>query len=316
MVFGMDFVIKKIINDRNKILEFQSNPFSTVKKIVGDKFKYEEILFIIKEVDRYIRENDVLKLINIDDYTTFSFSMYDRVFENATENIKNSIGNYNQNDRVLTVLSSGDHVFNYLVRGVENIEAFDVNVFTRYYFELKRACIEKMKHETFIQNADSLIIYALQYLDELPLSLESYNFWNFYRNNMNPEHYDKFLYKSPSFSLKSYNCYFEKENYERLQSILKSNIEISFHRTEAINLNKSVLGKFSEINFSSIYSLMSKKEMPKLIRKMNPFLSQNGKMLFYSFGGFENDTSKYEKMGLQKRKVNDIDNVFIYIKKR
>lgn len=316
MVFCMNFVIKEIISHDKKLLAFQSNPFSTAKKIVGNKFKDEDIFLIINEVDKYIRENDVLKLINIDDYSTFSFSMYDRVFENATEDINSSIGSYKPNDRVLTVLSSGDHVFNYLVRGVQNIETFDINAFTRYYFELKRAYIEKMKYSDFVENAYSLLTHALQCLDELPLSFDAYNFWNYYKNNKSPELYDRFLIKTYSYSVKRYNCYFEKENYERLQSILKSGIKIPFHRTEAIHLNKSVAGKFSEINFSSIYSLISKKEMPKLIRKMSPFLSDDGKMLFYSFGGFESEPSKYNKIGLQGRKVNSIDNVFIYTKKR
>lgn len=311
----MDSVIKTIINNKKKLLAFQSNPILTVKKIVGNKYNDEEVLLIVKEVDKYIREKEALKFVNVDHTSTSSFSMYDRVYEYATENIKDSIGSYDGNDRILTVLSSGDHVFNYIVNGAENIESFDINAFTRYYFELKRACIEKFQYNEFLENADSLLTYALEHLDELPLSRESYNFWYYYKESKFPENYCSFLYKVP-YGVRHFNNYFEGKNYDKLQSILKSGIDIPFHRIEAINLNKSVDGKFSEINFSSIYSLISKKEMPKLIRRMSPFLEDDGKMLFYSFGGFEGDTDKYDKMGLYAKKVNDIDKVYTYTKKR
>lgn len=312
----MDSVIKAIISNKKKLLDFQSNPFLTVRKIVGEKYTDDEVIFIIKEVDKYIREKDALKFVNGEYGLTTSFSMYDRVYEYATENIKDSIGSYDGNDRILTVLSSGDHVFNYLVRGAENIESFDINAFTRYYFELKRACIEKLGYNEFLENANSLLTYGLEHLDELPLSSESYSFWYYYKENKFPENYGRFLNKMFPNGGRFFNSYFEKDNYEKLQSILKSGIEIPFHRIEAINLNKAVVGKFSEINFSSIYSLISKKEMPKLIRRMSPFLTDGGKMLFYSFGGFEGDTDKYNKMGLSGKKVNDIDKIYSYTKKR
>ena len=255
---------------------------------------------------------DAQKLIESNRFGSKGFSDHTPVYEYTTEDIGNSIGNYTYNDRILTVLSSGDHVFNYLLRGAENIEAFDLNVITKYYYKLKRAIIEKLSFEEFLKETSNLVPYGLAHLDELNLDEETYTFWNFYRDNQPEDRYERALLKVFPSGSKRYNLYFNADSYKRLQDILRSGINIPFHHANTLNLHKSIAGEFSEINLSSIYSLIPKKDIPKVIRKLKPHLTEDGQILFYSF--WRADDKQYRKLHLVGREINPEDNVYIYKK--
>lgn len=110
---------------------------------------------------------DAKKLIESNRFGSKGFADYTPVYEYTTEDIGNSIGNYTSKDRILTVLSSGDHVFDYILRGAEDIEAFDLNVITKYYYKLKRAIIEKLPYDEFLKEVSNLVPYGLTHLEEL-----------------------------------------------------------------------------------------------------------------------------------------------------
>lgn len=255
---------------------------------------------------------DAQKLIESNRFGSGGFSDHTPVYEYTTEDIGNSIGNYTSKDRILTVLSSGDHVFNYLLRGAENIETFDLNVITKYYYKLKRAIIEKLSFEEFLKETSNLVPYGLAHLDELNLDEETYTFWNFYLENQPEDRYERALLKVFPSGSKRYNLYFNADSYKRLQDILKSGINIPFHHSNTLSLHKSITGEFSEINFSSIYSLIPKKDIPKVIRKLKPHLTKEGQILFYSF--WRADDKQYRKLHLVGREINPEDNVYIYKK--
>lgn len=255
---------------------------------------------------------DANKLIGSNRFGSKGFSDHTPVYEYTTEDIGNSIGNYTSKDRILTVLSSGDHVFNYLLRGAENIEAFDLNVITKYYYKLKRAIIEKLPFEEFLKETSNLVPYGLAHLDELNLDEETYTFWNFYRENQPEDRYERALLKVFPSGSKRYNLYFNADSYKRLQELLRSGIIVPFHHSNTLNLHKSITGEFSEINLSSIYSLIPKKDIPKVIRKLKPHLTKEGQILFYSF--WRADDKQYRKLHLVGREINPEDNVYIYKK--
>lgn len=257
---------------------------------------------------------DAQKLIESNRFGSGGFSDHTPVYEYTTEDIGNSIGNYTSKDRILTVLSSGDHVFNYLLRGAENIEAFDLNVITKYYYKLKRAIIEKLSFEEFLKETSNLVPYGLAHLDELNLDEETYTFWNFYRENQPEDRYERALLKVFPSGSKRYNLYFNSDSYKRLQDILRSGINIPFHHSNTLSLHKSVTGEFSEINLSSIYSLIPKKDIPKVIRKLKPHLTKEGQILFYSF--WRADDKQYRKLHLVGKEINPEDNIYTYTKSK
>ena len=257
---------------------------------------------------------DAQKLIESNRFGSGGFSDHTPVYEYTTEDIGNSIGHYTSKDRILTVLSSGDHVFNYLLRGAENIEAFDLNVITKYYYKLKRAIIEKLPFEEFLKETSNLVPYGLAHLDELNLDEETYTFWNFYRDNQPEDRYERALLKVFPSGSKRYNLYFNADSYKRLQDILKSGINIPFHHSNTLSLHKSITGEFSEINLSSIYSLIPKKDIPKVIRKLKPHLTKEGQILFYSF--WRADDKQYRKLHLVGKEINPEDNIYTYTKSK
>ena len=255
---------------------------------------------------------DAKKLIESNRFGSKGFSDHTPVYEYTTEDIGNSIGHYTSKDRILTVLSSGDHVFNYLLRGAEDIEAFDLNVITKYYYKLKRAIIEKLSYDDFLKEVSNLVPYGLAHLEELNIDGETYDFWNFYRQVQAEERYERALLKVFPAGSKRYNLYFNSDSYKRLQEILRSGVNVPFHHTNTLNLHKSITGQFSEINLSSIYSLIPKKDIPKVIRKLKPHLTNDGQILFYSF--WRADDKQYRKLHLEGKEINTEDNVYIYKK--
>lgn len=255
---------------------------------------------------------DAKKLIESNRFGSKGFSDHTPVYEYTTEDIGNSIGHYTSKDRILTVLSSGDHVFNYLLRGAEDIEAFDLNVITKYYYKLKRAIIEKLSYDDFLKEVSNLVPYGLAHLEELNIDGETYDFWDFYRQVQAEDRYERALLKVFPAGSKRYNLYFNSDSYKRLQEILRSGVNVPFHHANTLNLHKSITGQFSEINLSSIYSLIPKKDIPKVIRKLKPHLTNDGQILFYSF--WRADDKQYRKLHLEGKEINTEDNVYIYKK--
>lgn len=255
---------------------------------------------------------DAKKLIESNRFGSKGFSDHTPVYEYTTEDIGNSIGHYTSKNRILTVLSSGDHVFNYLLRGAEDIEAFDLNVITKYYYKLKRAIIEKLSYDDFLKEVSNLVPYGLAHLEELNIDGETYDFWDFYRQVQAEDRYERALLKVFPAGSKRYNLYFNSDSYKRLQEILRSGVNVPFHHANTLNLHKSITGQFSEINLSSIYSLIPKKDIPKVIRKLKPHLTEDGQILFYSF--WRADDKQYRKLHLEGKEINTEDNVYIYKK--
>jgi hypothetical protein len=66
----------------------------------------------------------------------------------------NSINNFqsiNFNDnKILTVCSSGDQAFNLILNGASKVDLFDINGFTKYYFYLKKAAIMGLNYQDFM----------------------------------------------------------------------------------------------------------------------------------------------------------------------
>lgn len=250
------------------------------------------------------------------------FNYYGPFYAYATEDIGRSLSSYGENDRILTILSSGDHVFNYLLKGAVNIETFDINKVTKYYFELKKACLSKLSYDEFIafqsDKKSGILINALKRLDEFApfLDKDTYLFWRYYIENTDLTNlFNATINKDGMFSRK-YNLYFEKTNYEKLQSILKSGVSFTFHHSDVSNLPLKIDGKFSEMHFSNLFSYFdsvasSTSAVVKTINGLNPFLEEGGKMLFYSING---DMASYENLPLERKNVNERDLILTYRK--
>lgn len=60
---------------------------------------------------------------------------FGKIYRNTNENLSKIFSNYNfENKNVLSVLASGDQVFSSYYLGANNVDTFDSNILTYYYF--------------------------------------------------------------------------------------------------------------------------------------------------------------------------------------
>lgn len=83
----------------------------------------------------------------------YPFSKYQKVYAKTNENIAGYLDqeNFQDKEKALSVLASGDHVFNLVLNGIQDIDTFDTNKLT-YYFSLglKRAAILKYDYKDYL----------------------------------------------------------------------------------------------------------------------------------------------------------------------
>lgn len=239
------------------------------------------------------------------------FHKYSSFYEFTTENLREALGNYTDNDRILTILSSGDHVFNYLLKGASNIETFDINKVTNYFFKLKCAEIMTLSCEEY-NNLSNRVSFDLT-LKDLDLyrnflDRETYLFWKYCILNADDQMY--ILSRSGGMirqKRKAYNIYFEKENYDKLRSILLNGFSVSFHLCNVVDLPNNMNGKYSEVYLSNVFDYVSKPKetIEKLVPRFQEHLTNDGRIMLYGYGRpvYAIESSFEEKTLSNKQKV-------------
>ena len=114
-------------------------------------------------MDKYAKEGlDGLKRMvsyEEDHFTMFNFDEFSRVYPFTNECIFKQLGfvNLDINTRALTILSSGDHPFNLVCKGVMNIDTFDLNRLTDFYaLGLKRSLIINRDYQEFLDFVEAM----------------------------------------------------------------------------------------------------------------------------------------------------------------
>lgn len=231
---------------------------------------------------------------------------YHSVFMFTTENIKGMLKKININQKaILTVSSSGDHIFNFLLYGTENIDAYDSNVFTKYFFYLKEAAIRTLSYEEFLeffirQNRFSFIgsknkVFSDEYFWKIQENIrdkDSRIFWNYLFSKYGGKKiYNSSLFIGNNYSKNTYmecNNYLENENnYKALQQKLKD-YQYKFYELNIFNLDfiKQIQNKkYNFIYLSNILdSLQAKTELQYVIKvkeilsSLKEILDKNGRI--------------------------------------
>lgn len=206
-----------------------------------------------------------LNILKAENHINKKKYMFSSIYPFTTENIK---GYYNQlffNDKdILTVGSSGDHIFNLLLKDINSVDYFDVNPFTEYYFNLKKAAIITLEYDEFLDffcfidypkifkknyNAFNIEIYNKIRNN---LDSESIKFWDYlltkYNNLRNTDLFSKD--EEPVKVLKKINEYLLEENYYSLKQ--KLNINSNFIECNILRLEEKLNKKYDIINLSNI----------------------------------------------------------------
>lgn len=97
-----------------------------------------------------------------------TFSEYSKGYFGSTELVGKYLAEIDfKTERALTVLASGDQAFNLILKGVKNIDTFDINKLQYFVFCLKRAMFLKLDYDEYKKR-----VYTFGEYDSLDKSLE------------------------------------------------------------------------------------------------------------------------------------------------
>ena len=183
----------------------------------------------------------------------------------TNKNLKEVHKLFDLNDKsVLTVTSSGDHILEAMLAGAKTVDSFDINLLTRYYFELKKAMIKTYKLKLYtdiIQSFSYGFISKKNYKkirenlnkkyrkfwDEIiayEYSNDSADLANLYNAIISPKHFNLVSYLS-------------KENYLQLKTNL-SDYNINFINSDLFSLDLKLDKTYDLIYLSNIYAYADK----------------------------------------------------------
>lgn len=82
------------------------------------------------------------------------FHQFDKMYLYTTESIRGYLEQETYNkSRALSVIASGDHIFDLVCDGVLNVDSFDINALSYYIFWLKASCIMSLSYEEYLEAA-------------------------------------------------------------------------------------------------------------------------------------------------------------------
>ena len=231
-------------------------------------------------------------------------SNYSKVWYGTTETIREYVEVLDWKDvsRVLTVCSSGDHLFNLINQGIKKVDSFDINPLTYPYFKLRKAIMLANDYKNFYKFLGKLSIYSSSEKEEYQLFSSAKEFidkpydyfWEeLYQENLRTNIHNITVpsllanmctnYIDPTTSRLRNKYYANEAEYEKTKNNLK-NTEITFECTDVRNLPNVFKEKYDKIFLSNITDYFeintSGKDIYKYtVENLKPLLSNNGELL-------------------------------------
>ena len=229
------------------------------------------------------------------------------IYPFTNEDLSEYINYFENRQTMLSVVASGDQIFNAILKGTKEVEAFDINPLVKYYFYLKKAAIETLTREEFIKmfiDVSYMIeCSSLVYFDKILLKLDSNtgDFWYELMKGFKFSWYDLFysnmFYKSHKDDILA-NPYLGKEEYQRLRGLLKDT-HIAIKDGNILDLADSYSSrKFDLIYLSNIWEYLNLHDYFEMQKKLK--LTPNGCLVAYCFKEVPKEfkNNEYEKKGL------------------
>lgn len=166
--FGMDCVIESIStnNDDNTELLIYENKWLKNHNLnienneLGQLTKKEmfEIEDIDEKIDDYLEEEKLRKSANnpklnnlFDRPSVFDYGTRDRVFTFTNEMLNLYMPAYSfEGKKILANLGGGDFALNSYLLGAKSVDTFDINEYSYYFYELKKALIKYYSYNDFL----------------------------------------------------------------------------------------------------------------------------------------------------------------------
>lgn len=226
------------------------------------------------------------------------YNMFNHIYPFSTENIKGYYSQLNLKDKdILTIGASGDHTINLELEGVKSVDYFDINPFTKYYYELKIAAIKALKYEEFLEFfcyndypktfKKNNKTFSIELYRKITMFLKDDTkiFWDsLYLDSTGIDIRKSSLFSNdeePLKVIKKANSYLQKENYELLKN--KISLEPYFYQSNVTELFKNLNKKYDIIMLSNIAQYIEKmfnknhlEELKKIILKLETNLNEDG----------------------------------------
>lgn len=241
-------------------------------------------------------------------YNDLSFNNNSKAYLRTTENINGYYNRLNFRDKkVLTVIGSGDHIFEAILRGAKEVEGFDISENAILLYYLKEAAIKTMDFEEYMN---------FFYVENKCFTKEGYNklrsklneitlpYWDKVFNSESKEPLDyikEMLVSKPAFymvpsvaslKLSALSSYLEEENYYELQSKIDST-KVSIHLRDVKDIDK-VKDSFDYIILSNIFEYQDTEEFKELIDKYKEHLNDDG-LIIAGYAYHDMDLSYYSE---------------------
>ncbi len=232
--------------------------------------------------------HSVAIMLNYSNMKRVKFYKYSRVFLATSENIKGYLeqSEFNKN-RALTVLASGDHVFNLIYHGLQEIDAFDINVLTYFIYHLKKAMIKVLTYQEFMQcyyyfrctDYNNEIIKTIEWIKRL-LPPEVYEYFRrimeFVQMYNIPLSHLSYGVRTDTTAL---NAYLENEEaYQSLKNKLED-ADVNLHFGDVMTIPKRVAGNYDIILLSNIADYLGSLTDPLKINEFEAYLAPFKNML-------------------------------------
>lgn len=227
------------------------------------------------------------------------------IFPIATENIKGTYANFDLEGKdVLTVTSSGDHILSAILNGAKKVDSFDINYFTEYYYQFKKAIIKTFDN---FKDFERIIFYRL--LAEGSVSSEDYEkirenldgkyleFWDQVIDYVltNGMRLNRIFFSFNSLQIYKLIDYLNQPKYNLLKEKLE-NAETNFIHTDLFKLDKNLNSKYDYMFLSNIADYAGVLDVKKYANdKLLPYIKDNGEIIYaYLYDADERVLKKYD----------------------
>lgn len=226
------------------------------------------------------------------------YNMFNHIYPFSTENIK---GYYElldlENKDILTVGASGDHTINLELENVKSSDYFDINPFTKYYYELKIAAIKSLDYNEFLEffcyedypktfNKNKKAFNLEMYKKISPyLKDDTKIFWDsLYLEVSGIDIRNSNLFskdEEPLRVIKKANNYLDEFNYNNLKNNIK--LKPNFYQSNIVKLDKKLNKQYDIIMLSNIAQYIERifdknhlENLKEVILKLEDKLKDNG----------------------------------------
>ena len=259
----------------------------------------------------------------------YHFDTTSSIFRATNEQLSKYEHFFIKKTKMLSVIASGEQIFNAILEGVDKIEAFDISTFPKYFLFLKKAGIQALTRDKYIDFFYKSIIE--HYKSKRIYDKYSELYFNKIRKYLTGDYlffwdslFKKFTWEKIYFSnlfvekidekeniIK--NKYLKPTNFEELKRKI-SNVKIEVYTGNVFDLISKFRQENDLIYLSNIYTCRGLYTYLAMHSRLK--LSRGGISLSYNFGVMtEANVEACKELGFQYNRFSSDEGILIYRKK-